>query len=496
MTSSLSRRADDGVARIVAEVLSQGLFLDPPLTGMEWEQFSGEAFRVLSWTASDILSAEDVESGSAQKSRAILCAAGLRYMAVYEFLASTATLLAQETSGKLIVNGQVAGLAATRLRGYLNRYGLDRLVQAYAAISTYHNLQVIRHYGSVRERDFVHGILHRPWVNRPLTDEVELLRQEGLISTSGAPGEKDRIADRRVSLTASGENALRKLERELAETEYFPRRAFCHAVSHWNRIADWRAARLRIWPSAARDRLKILEAAGNPPVGRILEVGLGNADFGAELAGEQSVARTSFVELSSGLLGQAREGIREEGKRISLRQGGYDQVPFPSSSFDMAVGYALFHHTKSGRALPELLRVVRPGGTVVVVEPTGLLWEGPFFRDWFSPLFQQSRRFRNGGAKDRLTYGRATRRVLERLGLRLVRTARVRIEWFLGGPLPDAQNLIIGSGFFRGQLIHLPWKAREELLEEIRERGEKLLGCYTESERKIHISGELLIGVK
>jgi len=50
-------------------------------------------------------------------------------------------------------------------------------------------------------------------------------------------------------------------------------------------------------------------------------------------------------------------------------RGDASELPFPAESFDAVVGNAVLHHLPLERSLPELMRVLRPGGRFCFAEP-------------------------------------------------------------------------------------------------------------------------------
>ena len=113
-----------------------------------------------------------------------------------------------------------------------------------------------------------------------------------------------------------------------------------------------------------------------PPNARILEIGAGTG--------------LNFVYYPDNAIGVATEPSREmlriatEKKRphgLRLLQSCAESLPFKTGSFDAAFATLVFCSVESpARALAELRRVVRPGGTIVLldhVRPSGLL--GPIF---------------------------------------------------------------------------------------------------------------------
>jgi ubiquinone/menaquinone biosynthesis C-methylase UbiE len=120
-------------------------------------------------------------------------------------------------------------------------------------------------------------------------------------------------------------------------------------------------------------------------LGERLAVGDFRRKFGAELRGETlevaigsglnlpyytpAVTRATGVDLSSGMLAQARNRADALGRRIHLVQGDAQRLMFASGSFDtVAISLALCTVPDPARALAELARVCRRGGRVVFLE--------------------------------------------------------------------------------------------------------------------------------
>lgn len=50
---------------------------------------------------------------------------------------------------------------------------------------------------------------------------------------------------------------------------------------------------------------------------------------------------------------------------------GGEQLNYPDGFFDIAVGFAIIHHLDLNLAIPELYRVLKPGGIAYFAEPLG-----------------------------------------------------------------------------------------------------------------------------
>lgn len=100
--------------------------------------------------------------------------------------------------------------------------------------------------------------------------------------------------------------------------------------------------------------------------GPVLDLGCGaglDALFAARRLGENVVG----VDLTLGLLRRGRaylQGIRET--RVLLVNGDLGSLPLASGLFQLALGNCVFSIVfDKGRALGEVLRVLRPGGTLI-----------------------------------------------------------------------------------------------------------------------------------
>lgn len=105
---------------------------------------------------------------------------------------------------------------------------------------------------------------------------------------------------------------------------------------------------------------------------RILDIACGTGDFSLEIARRMDAGgHVTGVDLSEGMLAVMREKVAEEGlsERISCLQGDAEALPFPDGGFEVATiafGIRNFEHREA--ALREILRVLRPGGRLVILE--------------------------------------------------------------------------------------------------------------------------------
>jgi len=155
----------------------------------------------------------------------------------------------------------------------------------------------------------------------------------------------------------------------------------------------------------ARDSENRARAASMIPEGsRVLDVACGRATNYVWLADRVQYFGCDISQ--KGLSSAQRPNLR-------LACGDAEELPFADSSFDSILStYALEHSTDPIQMLSEMVRVVRPGGKIVLLGPS---WDFPF---WFPNSLQTK-------AKSRLWL---LRYALGRLCRQLLA--------FAGGPLP------------------------------------------------------------
>src|SRR5262249_33933188 len=72
------------------------------------------------------------------------------------------------------------------------------------------------------------------------------------------------------------------------------------------------------------------------------------------------------LDLAEGSLGRARERVQAEGLSVECVLGDVEAMPFADSAFDLVLAnYMLYHVPDLDRAIAELRRVLRPGGTLL-----------------------------------------------------------------------------------------------------------------------------------
>ncbi|MEM6299361.1 MAG: bifunctional demethylmenaquinone methyltransferase/2-methoxy-6-polyprenyl-1,4-benzoquinol methylase UbiE [Bacteroidota bacterium] len=104
---------------------------------------------------------------------------------------------------------------------------------------------------------------------------------------------------------------------------------------------------------------------------KILDIATGTADFAIEAARMLEADKIIGVDISEGMLSVGRQKVAKRGLQelVQLRTGDSENLQFEDNYFDsllVAFGVRNFENLEAG--LSEMLRVVRPGGKVVIVE--------------------------------------------------------------------------------------------------------------------------------
>ena len=114
-----------------------------------------------------------------------------------------------------------------------------------------------------------------------------------------------------------------------------------------------------------RSALLVAAAGVTRPEQRVLEIGCGTGEYTRPLA-RGTVAAVVCVDVTPGLVAHTREGAP---RNVRAAAADVEALPFRSAAFDAVVGNAVLHHLRLERAVPELLRVLRPGGRFCFAEP-------------------------------------------------------------------------------------------------------------------------------
>lgn len=131
-------------------------------------------------------------------------------------------------------------------------------------------------------------------------------------------------------------------------------------IERWSPLKAWLYSLLNRSP---KSNVAIVERAGLGPDDRFLDIGCGP---GAAL--EQAAAtgaHVAGVDPSPSMVARAAARV----PTADVRVGSAEELPFPDDHFTVVVNVASFHHwADRDKGLREVLRVLGPGGRLLVME--------------------------------------------------------------------------------------------------------------------------------
>ncbi|MGQ0578327.1 MAG: bifunctional demethylmenaquinone methyltransferase/2-methoxy-6-polyprenyl-1,4-benzoquinol methylase UbiE [Betaproteobacteria bacterium] len=109
---------------------------------------------------------------------------------------------------------------------------------------------------------------------------------------------------------------------------------------------------------------------------RVLDVAGGTGDLSALFAARVGLSgQVWLTDINGSMLARGRDRLLDSGRVVPVVQCDAERLPFPDDYFDCAVaGFGLRNMTHKETALAEMLRVLRAGGRLLVLE-FSQVWE-------------------------------------------------------------------------------------------------------------------------
>ncbi len=129
-----------------------------------------------------------------------------------------------------------------------------------------------------------------------------------------------------------------------------------------NRVISFRADKK--W------RKKVVKIVDNTKPQKVLDIATGTGDLAIALA-ETSATNIVGLDISEGMLSVGRKKVEKLNlsDKIEMVLGDSEQLPFNDNSFDaITVAFGVRNFENLNKGLSEILRVLRSGGTFVVLE--------------------------------------------------------------------------------------------------------------------------------
>lgn len=196
--------------------------------------------------------------------------------------------------------------------------------------------------------------------------------------------------------------------------------------------------------SVRGDELRWLRAAlASEPKGRLLDIGCGTGSF--LRATRDLVSTADGVDLSAGMIDHARRRVgNDTGLRFTQIDG--PMLPFPDASFDVVTSVLSFRYLDWDPIIREVLRVLRPGGRLLVVDmvaaPPSLRELPRVAVDKVRQQVSQVTQPRYRQALQRMVSDPAWKKMLEHNPIR----AEHELRWYLGSRFPGGTLEVINYG--------------------------------------------------
>ena len=166
---------------------------------------------------------------------------------------------------------------------------------------------------------------------------------------------------------AAGDQDQRRLDQVRRARETEAEAYFEQVAPRWDRIRS-----LYVCESAVEQA--ILEAAGDGPFERLVDLGTGSGRMLTLLGGRSRVS--IGLDLSQNMLNIARSNVTRAGlERVELRHGDVFATRLPDRSADLVVVHQVLHYlTDPQAAVAEAARLTATGGRLLIVDfaPHGL----------------------------------------------------------------------------------------------------------------------------
>ena len=125
------------------------------------------------------------------------------------------------------------------------------------------------------------------------------------------------------------------------------------------------------WMGFGRARKQLIGQANVQPDHHILDIGCGTGTLTVQLKQQFPAAHIFGLDPDPKALHRAKAKAKRAGVSVEYKEGFSDELPYNSASFDRVFSSFMFHHLEGQereKTLHEVLRVLKPGGSVHLVD--------------------------------------------------------------------------------------------------------------------------------
>ncbi|QQE79820.1 class I SAM-dependent methyltransferase [Alicyclobacillus sp. SO9] len=393
-----------------------------------------------------------------------------RERAYYETLLSTAAYLSYMRLGTLVVTDEMISVSNSLLRQYLHENGGSALTSVYGRVMTYLNAQVLRYYGRLQEDIFISGQWHRPWIDHPIDSELETALQYELVQRVQSDGQTY------IELTNQGEELYQACRDDLQKCGYIQQSEQLMRIANFTSMDDYEQMMERAMADIQIHRNTLVQSSDIKPSMKVLELGCGAGALTFKGGLFQTVGTNGQLiatDPAPGMLERARNRQSSYGaENVQFQQAAAEKIPFSGSTFDAVIGMFFLQFTNVPQALKEITRVLRPNGTFTTLVGLGYSHQEEFLKEWFEPLSTK-------GLTAESSVNLPDENLLPSIAGEYFSTYDCETqEWLFDfSQIEDVVKFNVQAGAM-ADLNGLPWAARNELFEELIERGYKIKAKY------------------
>jgi len=77
------------------------------------------------------------------------------------------------------------------------------------------------------------------------------------------------------------------------------------------------------------------------------------------------------IDISEISIKKAKDKTKYLGSMVELKVDNCEKTSFENNRFDLVYGHGILHHLEFSKCLNEILRILKPGGSLIFVEPLG-----------------------------------------------------------------------------------------------------------------------------
>jgi len=107
------------------------------------------------------------------------------------------------------------------------------------------------------------------------------------------------------------------------------------------------------------------------PTGSLIDIGCGTGNLLVEIANKYNALDLTGMDISDEILEQANNFIKERNleKKIELKIGSTEDIPFSDNTFDIAVSSLSLHHwVNPQKAFSEIFRIIKKNGSLLIFD--------------------------------------------------------------------------------------------------------------------------------